>query len=709
MGAAACVDCHAEAVSAWRGSHHDQAMQQANAGTVLGDFAGSQFDRQGVSSRFETRDGEYFVTTEGGDGELAEFPVRYTFGVYPLQQYLLELPDGKLQALSLAWDTREASAGGQRWFHLYGDEPIDYQDLLHWTQPSQNWETMCADCHSTALVSDYDVEADRFDTSFAELNVACEACHGPASGHLAWASNPDDAADKGLLNVLDERRDVSWIMNPETGNSRRSETRQSSREITTCAPCHSRRAVIDDQAPPGGEFLDAYLPAFIDPPLYHPDGQVQDEVYVYGSFLQSKMYAQGVTCSDCHEPHSLQLRAPGEQVCGQCHDAGVYTRSEHTLHEPGSIGANCIDCHMPPSTFMQVDVRNDHSFRVPRPHLAAEFDVPVACLNCHEDQGTAWAAGVLDQYGLTPPAEPVHWSRLLAGAYRLPAESRNLLLGLASEALNPPIIRASSMGRLSLQGDSLGVAVVGEQLKSKNPLIRLGAARALQTAIPEARARFAPALLEDPVKAVRMAAVMSLAPLGAEILPSGSQSLFTAAVAEYIAAQMLNAERAEAHTNVANLQRHLGRRDLAEQAYRTALRVNASFVPAYVNLADLYRESGEETKAEAMLRDGLETSGENSALRHSLGLSLVRQGRMQDAVSELAAAAGAADASPRYALAYALVLDSQGQGAAARNYLESALQRFGDDPALVAGLANLYQRDGQLERARDMAARLPGR
>ena len=496
-------------------------------------------------------------------------------------------------------------------------------------------------------------------------------------------------------------------MNPETGNSRRSAPRATSREISTCAPCHARRAEIGEVDIPGGELLDAYLPAFIDPPLYHVDGQVLDEVYVYGSFLQSKMYAKGVTCGDCHDPHSLQLRAPGEQVCGQCHDVAIYARSEHTLHAPGSEGASCIECHMRPSNFMQIDARHDHSFRVPRPHLAAEFDTPVSCLNCHADQDAAWAAGVLDSYGMTPPSEPVHWSRLLAGAARLPAESRNLLLGIAAEATNPPIIRATAMGRLNLQGDSLGVTVVGQQLASSDALIRLGAARALQTAVPEARARLVPALLDDPVRAVRMAAVMSLAPLGADVLPAGKQQAFDAAVDEYIAAQLRNAERGEAHTNIANLQRHLGRNDLAEQAYRTALKVNDAFVPAYVNLADLYRALEDETAAEATLLEGLDIQPDQASLRHALGLSLVRQGRMDEAVPELQAAAELPDATARYALAYGLVLDAQGNADAARAYLAESIDRFGDDPALVSALVNFYQRDGELEKARDLATRLP--
>ncbi len=706
VGAAVCTDCHAEQAELWGGSHHQLAMQLPTPGYVRGDFDQAQFDRQGVASQFQRRDDNYIVRTESASGELAEFPVRYTFGIEPLQQYLLQLPDGKLQALSLAWDSRPADDGGQRWFHVYGDEAIDHTDILHWTRPSQNWETMCADCHSTELVKNYDVEADRFDTRFAEINVACEACHGPGSKHVAWAEKPEDSADKGLQLALDERVDISWTLNPTTGKPRRSAPRRTSREINTCAGCHSRRSRIADSTWSAGEFLNNYQPAFIQPPLYHADGQVLDEVYVYGSFLQSRMYQQGVSCSDCHEPHSLQLRAPGEQVCLQCHEASRFATAEHHLHEPDSSGADCIACHMPPSTFMQVDVRHDHSFRIPRPELAVEFGTPIVCLDCHADQDAEWAVKTLAAGGKLRNDSASHWSRRLAAAEALPLQARNLRLGLAADALAPNIIRASAMARLDLSRDALGATVVGEQLQSSDPLLRLGAAVAMQTASPAARVQFGPTILADPVKAVRLAGVMIMAPLGPEALPPEAQKNFNQVTEEYVAAQLVNAERAPAHTNIANLQRQLGREDRAEQAYRTAIRLNASYVPAYVNLADLHRQQGDESAAEQVLRDGLEQLPEQAAIWHALGLGLVRQGRSEEAYEALSIAAEGPDATPRFALALGLIMDAQGEGVAARAYLEASLQRFPDDPGLIAALANLYQRSGQTEKALEFGGRL---
>jgi tetratricopeptide (TPR) repeat protein len=711
VGAAACENCHANEVEAWRGSHHDLAMQPATEATVLGDFGDAEFSHHGVTSSFSKRDGSFFVRTDGPDGVLAEFPVRYTFGVDPLQQYLVELPDGKIQALGVAWDSRAPDAGGQRWFHVYGDEPIDHTDVLHWTRLSQNWDTMCADCHSTGLEKRYDVEADRFDTSWAEINVACEACHGPASQHLAWAKSPDDwpgdSSDKGLVVMLDERRDVAWLLDEVTGNSQRSESRVTATEIATCAPCHSRRSRIADPGLPGGEFLDTYVPALIQPPLYHADGQVRDEVYVYGSFLQSRMYQQGVTCSDCHEPHTLRLRAPGAQMCQQCHQADKYATTDHHRHPVDSRGASCIECHMPPNTFMQVDARHDHSFRIPRLQLSAGLGTPEPCTQCHADKDANWALAAWYGDDL-PDSRQAHWSMLLAAdSLRVPGAAA-AQRALVEDLQVPDIVRATAVGRLASSGDPASLAALAQQILDPNPMVRWAAARALQDADVQIRATLGVRLLADPVRVVRMEAAISLAALGPEAIPPGRQADFQTALDEYIAAQVVNAERPEAHVNLGNVYQYLNRGADAEQEYRIAMRLNPYFLPAYVNLADYYRLRDREQDGEEALRAGLALLPDQPALHQALGLLLVRTERMEEALNEFRTAAESPAAEPRFALAYALALDAQGETDDAIVYLEAALERFGADQGLVAGLVNLYQRAGKPDELKALQQRLGG-
>ena len=145
VGAATCAGCHEDEHNLWQGSHHDLAMQPATAETVLGDFSGATFEYFGTTSTFLRKNDTFHVRTDGPDGELTEYPIAYTFGLDPLQQYLIEMPGGRLQALSILWDSRAKAEGGQRWYHLYPDEPIRAGDELHWAGLNQNWNFMCAD------------------------------------------------------------------------------------------------------------------------------------------------------------------------------------------------------------------------------------------------------------------------------------------------------------------------------------------------------------------------------------------------------------------------------------------------------------------------------------------------------------------------------------------------------------------------------------
>ncbi|MGI9290663.1 MAG: ammonia-forming cytochrome c nitrite reductase subunit c552, partial [Gammaproteobacteria bacterium] len=538
-GTRTCAECHEAETLSWQSSHHDLAMQEANQATALGDFNDSRFDFNGISSRFFTENNELYVETDGPDGALSVFPVRYTFGVYPLQQYLLELDNGKIQALSIAWDTRTNDNGGQRWFHIYDDLSIDHTDVLHWTQPSQNCETMCADCHSTNLISRYSVEEDRFDTTWEELNVGCEACHGPGAKHVEWAENPDpEKIDNGLELRFDESAGVNWLLNTQTGNSTRSIERTTNKELNACAGCHSRRSRIAEGNHPATPFLDNYRPATIDPPLYHPDGQILDEVYVYGSFLQSKMHTSGVTCSDCHDPHSLQLKAPAEQVCLQCHNSETFATTQHQLHEPGI--ANCIDCHMPATNYMQIDARNDHSFRIPRPDLSLASASPNACNQCHQDKDASWAAKVIEQAGQNDKQTADNWSAQLATANAF----NNNFLKLATDRSTPEIIRASAIARLELSGQPDTLSALAND---PEPLVRWGASMALGNSPPDRVIDQILNLAQSDPRAVRIAATYSLMQLPPEYLPAGSRAVIEEAYEEYKAAQLVNNERPESH------------------------------------------------------------------------------------------------------------------------------------------------------------------
>ncbi len=425
IGRQACLECHVRENDLWTGSHHDLAMQPASPDTVLGDFADVSFTHRGITSSFSQRDGGFFVHTDGPDGDVTEFRVTHTFGVTPLQQYLVEFPNGRRQVLPLCWDARDTDDDGQRWFHLYPDETIPHGDELHWTGPNQNWNFMCAECHSTDLQRGYDLQADAYNTTWSEIDVSCEACHGPGSRHYLWAAFGLDATDydnRGLTVRLRDTDGGGWVMDMATGNAKRTVPRRSPTEVETCARCHARRLVINVRDEPGQSLLDTYIPSLLTERLYHADGQILGEVYVYGSFVQSKMYREGVTCGDCHEPHGLALLAEGNALCAKCHLPDRYDTPKHHFHEqlaPGTPGTSCVDCHMPSRTYMVVDPRRDHSMRVPRPDLTVSLGTPNACNGCHADRSARWAADTVDDwYGARPPhyGEALHAGRTSAAA-----------------------------------------------------------------------------------------------------------------------------------------------------------------------------------------------------------------------------------------------------------------------------------------------------
>ncbi len=715
VGRAACAACHPTETAAFLGSHHDLAMQPPTAASVLGDFADSSFTHFGATTTF-TRSGERFlVQTDGPDGRRRDYPVAQVFGVAPLQQYLLDIGRGRLQALTIAWDTRPAAQGGQRWFHLYPDAPTPPGDELHWTGIQQNWNFMCAECHSTNLRRGYDAAADRFATTWSEIDVSCEACHGPASWHVRWANGEPGCSDlgtvpgRGLLVAFDERRGVAWGTDPATGLPVRSAPRSTQKELDTCARCHSRRSGFAEDFVPGRPLLDTHWPELLTEGLYHPDGQMLGEVYNYQSFLQSRMAQAGVTCSDCHDPHSGRPRGSGNSVCLQCHDARFDTPAHH-FHAAGTAAAQCVACHAPVVTYMGVDPRHDHRFGVPRPDLGERFGVPDACTGCHTEQGPAWATQQLTRWYGSPRADHAPWTEAFVAARANRPDAEDLLRRIAGDPALPGIVRATALHEMPPPPDAAAAQVALAAAADRDPLLRWTAAEALQAAPAALRVALRP-LLHDPVRAVRMAAARGLVGEAAGDWPAVDVQARAAGLAEYAAGQLLYADRPEARMNLGNLARDQGRHAAAEVEFRTALRLHPRFVAAYVNLADLCREAGREADCERTLRAGLAAVPGSADLLHALGLCLVRQQNLAEGVRLFGEAVQAAPAAPRLAYVYAVALTAAGRGTDALAALAAARARLPEARDLLELQVDCLVQHGELDqaraRARDYVQRWP--
>ena len=695
VGMENCVGCHAEQAERFTGSHHDLAMQESTESSVLGDFNDVKFEFGGVTTRFFRRGADFMVNTADDQGLYQDYVARYTFGVYPLQQYLLALPGGRYQAFSVAWDARPKEEGGERWFQLNpefnGDEP---DKAFHWTGRNFNWNLTCAECHSTNLQRNYDPVSNSYDTQWDDIDVACESCHGPGSLHLKWTADPEQLSPeqlsrKGLTLNFDERRKAIWQHNPQSGQPERSVAKTTETEIQACAACHSRRAQLFDDNTPAQQLVESFLLANLDQGLYHADGQIQDEVFVHGSFVQSKMYDAGVTCSDCHDPHSLELRAPGNGVCLQCHVADEYQTPKHHFHET-DVGSQCVDCHMPATTYMGVDPRRDHSLRIPRPDQTLSMGVPNACNSCHEDQSPQWAADQVEQwYGHVPQGHQ-DFAQTLHDARNGVQQSPDALLTLLSNETQPVIARATAASLLQNwpQPEVLGDLVLA--LRDPDPRMRLGALEGLGQLAPVTRWQMVAPLLTDPVRTVRMQAAAQLLDIPPDQAPADKRADFQKALDEYVENQHSNADNPSAQLNLAVYYQSRGQLALAEEAYQRALLLDPYFEPAYVNLADLYRSSLRDPDGERLLSEALERVPQAASLHFSLGLLQVRQKQVSQALLPLGRAVDLQPDNQRYRYVYAVALNSVGQREKALAVIEAGL-------ALTPGNQQLSTLKAQLQ------------
>lgn len=644
-----CQGCHQAQVKDWQGSHHQLAMQEANAQTVPADFNDSSFTGEGETTRFFRRGDAYWVNTPGSDGRAADFKVAYTFGIAPLQQYLIEIGDGRLQALGVAWDTQQ-----NRWFHLYPGQGVNFKNPLHWSKPSQNANFMCIECHTTGYKRHFDALKNSFDSQWNSLGVGCQACHGPASDHLRWAAKKGDLLHAGFAVDLKDK--------------------DATVELETCARCHARRAPLGDGFTVGKRLMDDYLPSVLTRELYALDGKIKDEVFEHGSFAQSKMAEKGVRCSNCHNPHSNELKAPGNAVCAQCHNPagqtpyptvdgrGLQAKPYDSADHMGKAGAFCVDCHMPGKVYMGNDLRHDHSFSLP-PGARDVLKAP------------SYAQSMALIRGGEPGAAQALYDQLARG--NLPAIQRATLL---VELPNYPSQQA--------------LALATKDLAHPAPQVRESAVRAVSALLPPAErvALYGP-LLRDPVRAVRIIAARDL------LSVPGQGPAWNSAIAEYEQVQLSLLERAEANLNLAMLYQASGRGDKVEGQLRTALLRDPDFFPALVTLAQWLEANGRAEEARSLVTEQLVQHPNAALLQHTQGLMLIRTGDTARAMPYLHNAVRLDPANPQYAFVLAVALHDSGKVDEACQQLEGLLQRQPYNRNARLSLIQYYLENGQEPKA----------
>ena len=571
---------------------------------------------------------------------------------------------------------------------------------------------MCAECHSTNLQKNYSLESDQYETTWTDLNVACEACHGPGSHHVAWANGKggkgeaETNAMKGFPIAFPSYNRTAWKFTEGSNTASRMAKNSSHEEIEACARCHSRRSTIHDAYEHGQPLLQTHLPSLLDQGRYYADGQIQDEVYVYGSFLQSKMYHAGVTCSDCHEQHSLQLRGTGKALCTRCHRSEKFDTSTHHFHKSHSQGAQCVECHMPSKNFMVIDPRRDHSIRVPRPDLSIQLGTPNACNQCHEKQTAQWATNAVKKWYGERKQEKPHIGEVLKAGHEGVVGSDVALAELAVDIAKPGIVRATALSLLNRYPNPKMVEALKAAVKDKDPLVRIGAVRALEALEPKQRYELGNHLLNDPIRAVRTEAGRYLAAVQTDWLSPKQQEHLNQAIEEYIQSQLVNAERPSSHLNLGILHSEGGRFLQAKKAYQTALRLDADFYPALVNLADLYRVQKRDKEGESLLRRALKIAPNDASVHYALGLLLVRTGHKDEAMTALSRAWELQPDHSRYGYVYGIAFNSAGKTTEAIKVLEETLEQHSRDSQILMALITIHRDEGQQNIAMKYVKRL---
>jgi hypothetical protein len=573
VGSAACTDCHGAEADRWNGSDHALAWTLPDETTVLGDFDDATFESDGVVNRFYRQDGKFWIETVDGQGVRRPLEVVGVAGIRPLQQYLLAPEPGRTQSFDIVWDTEK-----KVWYDLYPGEVLKPGDGMFWTGPYKSWEARCAECHATGYRRNFDNATRTYAPTMAEIGVGCEACHGPGAAHVAWADKPDGYVPESGLTPHGLTVDLG--ASAET-------------EIQQCAGCHSRReSFIDGNPLPGTPYHDSYTLALLRNGLYHADGQILAENYEYGSFLQAKMYARGVRCSDCHDPHSMELRAEGNVVCTQCHSpAGndrfptlrkaLYDDPSHHFHEPGTPGASCPACHMPEVVYMGVDGRRDHGFRVPRPDLSVLTGDPNTCNACHADKDAAWAAAEIETRFPDSTHRGQSFATTFAQARWDPAQRAGELAALAADTGTAGIVRATALDMLAPVADLRLADRTAPLLADPDPLVRAAAAGVQRPLEPSARVERLLPVLQDPLRSVRIAGAKAM--LGpSPAAPEATIAALDAATGEWRDALLTRLDFPETHLQIAGAALSSRNFDLAETAFREAVSLDPQLVDGWV-------------------------------------------------------------------------------------------------------------------------------
>ena len=673
LGDQKCKTCHQKEFEEWQGSDHDRAMEVADRTTILANFDGEKFTSQGVTSHFYQKDNGFYVNTEGPDGQYHDYKIEYTFGVTPLQQYIVKFPDGHYQCLRTAWDTLE-----NKWFDLYPDFKVVHSEWLHWSRGGLNWNTMCSDCHSTNVRKNYDETTHSYDTKFAIINVNCEACHGPGKQHV------EEADRLGSHYKTSGSMRMTWDTAPKD-------------LVDQCARCHMRREQFSASYNFEGTMLDHYFPQLIVENIYYPDGQILDEDYVYGSFVQSKMYQNDVSCNNCHNSHSLKLRFEGNRLCAQCHSSEEYDTPKHHFHQANTDGAQCINCHMTGRYYMGNDFRRDHSFRIPRPDQSLKYGTPNACTGCHTDKSDSWAWEAFQN--LFGQVDSIHFSDKLAPGILGEPHAHVGLTQLVQDKSQPEIIRASAVRALSQYREPDLIEKYLALLNDDSPMVRGTTLDVLSEINNVDYVSYFLPLLNDGKRTVRIKAFYALAGITELQIPEPYKDSYQHVKKEFDTYLKGNLDFVGGQVKRANFYLKQGDIHQAIEGYEKALQMDFLNNQVRLDLANLYYNNNDYQKSEDAYKTVISQEPEYGPAYYSLALLYAEMERTDEAIEQMQKAT---DLMPDNLRAYynlSLLYDKKHEAAKAEDILLKGLKIDSNNENLLYALVYHFYNKNDMKKA----------
>ena len=678
VGNESCVGCHQNEVKDWSDSNHAKAMLEATEQNVLANFDNAELKRNGLTHKMYKKGNAFFVLTDGSNGVLEEFEIKYTFGYHPIQQYLVEFEGGRLQVLSLTWDVLK-----KEWYYMsdevYKNLSIDHENWLHWTNQAFNWNGMCAECHTTNLKKNYHLDTDSYKTTWSQLSVSCEACHGPAEYHLKWASTKDeDIANYGFVKKFKDSDNHS--------------------QLETCVRCHSRRSIFGDYDYAWTENHEHMSIGTVSSPNYHTDGQIKEEDFEMGSFMQSKMHENGVKCSDCHNVHSGKVKFQDNRLCTQCHAPADYDSKKHHFHEKEKAGSSCVDCHMPGQYFMGRHFRRDHSLRIPRPDISKVTDAPNACNACHTDKSVDWAVeNTTKWYGAK---KQDHYGFTFHKANSQDPSAVDELKIIINDEKKPLIVRQTAMDVLRTNYPEQAQAILNPFLTNKNSALRFQSV--FNSRFDASNAKEILALLKDPIKGIRNTAAIKVAE-NKNLLTSEYQSSFEKEIKEYVAILTYNSDFPDSKLNLGNYYFSQNNLQKATNYYQQTIAQDKEYIQAYYNLAYLYKQTNQKEEAINVLESYLQKNSKDSQAFYDIGLLIAEYGDYKKAAFYLEKAKTNINPNDRITLNLAKIYAYLDQKPKAEGYYKELVQNFPQVEEYDVELFQFYITNQNIEKAKQAA------